>query len=313
MTEVRVHSSSNPFVAAIVVTYNRLELLKEGIVALQKQTYNHLQIIVVNNGSTDGTTDWLATQSDVLTLTQDNVGGAGGFFTGMKYAAEHDFDFVWIMDDDVIPRPDALEELIHAYFAKPDIGFVCSQVVGLDDKPMNIPEVDPRVTHDGSSAFYDLAARGMIKVSKATFVSLLIAGSTLREFGLPIKEYFIWGDDTEFTLRISLHRDSYLVTSSVVLHKRSLQTAVTFLTETNPTRLGFYFYMYRNSDHTNWPAMTWKHKTAWAFNRTFNLIALLLRGDFHRFRILLRATFALAHFQPEIQFPHPQKTDHAKV
>lgn len=313
MTEVLAHSTSEPSVAAVVVTYNRLELLKEGIAALQKQTYAHLQIIVVNNGSTDGTADWLAAQPDVLTLSQANVGGAGGFFTGMKYAAEHDFDLVWIMDDDVIPRPDALEELIRAYFAKPDIGFVCSQVIGLDDKPMNIPEVDPRVTHEGSSAFYDLASRGMVKVSKATFVSLLICGATLRKYGLPIKEYFIWGDDTEFTLRISSRLDSYLVTSSVVLHKRSLQTAVTFLTETNPTRLGFYFYMYRNSDHTNWPAMTWKHKTAWAFNRTFNLLSLLLKGDFRRCRILLRATLALARFKPEIEFPHLGQDEHAKA
>ena len=87
----------NSKVAIIVVTYNRLELLREEIVSLRKQTYQNTQIIVVNNGSTDDTLAWLEKQADIYTITQGNLGGAGGFFTGMKYAAENGFDYVQVV------------------------------------------------------------------------------------------------------------------------------------------------------------------------------------------------------------------------
>ena len=89
-------------VGIVVVTYNRYELLKEVIDALRQQTYQDFQIIVVNNGSTDGTSNWLSLQEDIITITQRNVGGAGGFYTGMKFVAENGYEFCWIMDDDVI-------------------------------------------------------------------------------------------------------------------------------------------------------------------------------------------------------------------
>lgn len=99
-------------VCIVVVTYNRLELLKEVVESLRNQTYTECQILVVNNGSTDSTLEWLSLQSDIITITQENCGGAGGFHTGMKYAAENEYDYCWVMDDDVISEPNALEELI---------------------------------------------------------------------------------------------------------------------------------------------------------------------------------------------------------
>ena len=64
-------------ITAVVVTFNRLELLKKGIESLRKQA-RLSNIIVVNNGSTDGTDKWLATQTDLRVINQENVGGSGG-------------------------------------------------------------------------------------------------------------------------------------------------------------------------------------------------------------------------------------------
>ena len=50
-------------VGIVVVTYNRLALLKEVIASLREQTYNNFQIIIVNNGSNDGTKEWLSLQN----------------------------------------------------------------------------------------------------------------------------------------------------------------------------------------------------------------------------------------------------------
>ena len=71
-------------VIAVVVTYNRLELLKRNLSCLRRQTVPLTTLVVVDNGSTDGTGVWLDEQEDVKTIHQTNVGGSGGFYTGME-------------------------------------------------------------------------------------------------------------------------------------------------------------------------------------------------------------------------------------
>ncbi|WP_295266446.1 glycosyltransferase, partial [Veillonella sp.] len=93
-------------VVAIVVTYNRLELLKECIQALQSQSLA-LDILVVDNNSNDGTRGYieklaLTNKNIIYKNTGENLGGAGGFNFGLKIAAKMDYEYVWIMDDDCI-------------------------------------------------------------------------------------------------------------------------------------------------------------------------------------------------------------------
>ena len=69
-------------VAVIVVTYNRLELLKEVIASLRIQSYTDRDIIVVDNSSTDGTNVWLKQQSDLIVITQKKFGWSWRFLYG---------------------------------------------------------------------------------------------------------------------------------------------------------------------------------------------------------------------------------------
>ena len=96
---------------AVTVTFNRKELLKRTIDCLRKNKPVS-KIVVVNNGSTDGTGEWLAKQDDLIVITQENVGGSGGFYTGIEYAYKAGADWIWCMDDDVFPRENCLEELL---------------------------------------------------------------------------------------------------------------------------------------------------------------------------------------------------------
>lgn len=290
-------------VGIIVVTYNRLSLLKEVVDALRKQTYADTQIIVVNNGSTDGTIEWLEVQKDIVTITQENLGGAGGFFTGMKYVAQNNFDFCWIMDDDVVCNPTALEELLNAYHKKNNIGFVCSKVVGIEGSPMNVPIVDQRPTSNGYSNYDDLIEYQMIKVSMATFVSVLFKVDIIKEVGLPYREFFIWGDDSEYTSRVSSKYDCYLACKSIVVHKRILQTSLSFYTENNPSRLKNYFYSFRNAAFIELHNSSFKCKMKFLIRRLGMLFSLFLKGDFLRFRILWKATIATYYFRPKLVFP----------
>lgn len=234
-------------VAILVVTYNRINLLKECIASLRLQTFLNYDIIVVNNSSTDGTLEWLNKQKDITTITQVNLGGAGGFYTGLKYIAEQGYDYCWLMDDDVVCNNDALQYLINAVHKYPESGFFCSRVYGTDMKPMNVPSVDDRSKNDYYPDWFDKIDEGLIKVKAATFVSVLIPIGRVFEVGLPLKEYFIWGDDAEYTLRLSSTHDCYLVIKSQVIHKRVIQKSLSFSEERDPTRLKNYFYLLRNS------------------------------------------------------------------
>ena len=81
-------------IIVVVVTFNRLELLKRNIECL-RMNKPVSSILVVNNGSTDGTREWLDTQTDLKTVHQENVGGSGGFHTGIEYAYQMGADWIW--------------------------------------------------------------------------------------------------------------------------------------------------------------------------------------------------------------------------
>lgn len=290
-------------IAIVVVTYNRLNLLKEEIASLRNQSYVNFQIIVVNNGSTDETLTWLREQNDIITITQDNCGGAGGFYTGMKYAAENGYEYCWIMDDDVICDKNALSELVKAYDVKPNIGFVCSKVIGTNGCPMNTPVVDDRGTENGYAEYYDLIENGMIKVKRATFVSVFFSSKIIYEIGLPYKDYFIWGDDYEYTARISLKYASYIACRSVVTHKRSIQRTLSFAEETNEVRLKNYYYKFRNEGYNS---IKYEHRNKYKviFNLIKRSIKLFLKFKMKNAGILIKSSIALLSFNPSITYPN---------
>lgn len=231
---------------AVVVTYNRLQLLQECIDSIRIQSRRPDEILVVNNGSIDGTKEWLESQDVLKVIHQENLGGAGGFHNGMKYAIQSGADFVWIMDDDVIVKPDALHKLINAAHRLGDFGFLASTVYGVDGNLLNVPSVDMRATQNGYPKWHRFLSRGIVQIREATFVSLLFPRKTIKKFGLPIREFFMWGDDTEYTYRVTKHVPAYLVGRSVVIHKRSIQTAPSIFTEVDRERIKKYFFMYRN-------------------------------------------------------------------
>ena len=91
-------------VLAIIVTYNRLDCLKECLASLNSQTCQDFDILVINNGSTDGTKEYLDSKENLLKIHQNNLGGAGGFYAGMKYMYDNGYEWLWMMDDDGLPE-----------------------------------------------------------------------------------------------------------------------------------------------------------------------------------------------------------------
>lgn len=226
-------------VAAVIVTFNRLEKLKRVLTSLEKQTRLPQSLVIINNASTDDTASYLAdyeasfSLSDKVSLrvvTLDtNTGGAGGFSRGMQEGYDAGADFVWIFDDDGYPQPDALERLLAGYDGAveelgPDVPFACSVVKFIDG---SICEMNnPVTTWDWGR----LLAKGQnsVLVSSCSFVSVLIPRWVMESFGLPYKEYFIWYDDAEYTQRISGACPGIQVLDSVVLHDMGENRGVNF-------------------------------------------------------------------------------------
>lgn len=286
-------------VAVIVVTYNRLNLLKDCIASLRSQTYQDSSIIVINNGSTDDTFQWLSAQKDIIVITQNNLGGAGGFFTGIKYACEHEYEYSWVMDDDVISYPDTLEQLMNQI--KPEIGFLCSNVLDVDEKPCNVPKVSISLSDKtGELVWGEYLLTGLLRVDIASFVSVCFNNERAFELGLPFKEYFIWGDDTEYTSRISVKYPSYMVIDSVVIHKRKIQGILSIHTEIEKNRIKNYFYYYRNRIHNK---RSFKLKFLhWGYCFC-EALGLFFRGNIYKSYIIMKALFSALIFAPKIVYP----------
>lgn len=287
-------------VATIVVTYNRLSLLQECIQSLKDQTFKDHTIIVVNNGSTDDTPKWLEGQKDVIVITQENLGGAGGFFTGLKYACEHGYDYSWIMDDDVVAEKDALEKLmLHAGTTR---GFLCSRIIGLNGEQCNVPLISKSRSDDTNELLWgEKLDEKLLKLDCASFVSVLIPTMTSKEIGLPYREYFIWGDDTEYTSRISCRYPSYMVIDSKVVHKRKIQRTISIFTETDKKRQKMFYYLYRNRIH--FPSQLSTKFVYFAYSH-FEAIKLLCRGKWWQFCTVLKGTWASLFFHPQIKYPN---------
>jgi GT2 family glycosyltransferase len=206
-------------VASVVITFNRINFLKEIIDAIRDQTRKPDAIIVVNNSSSDGTLEWLSQQDDLIVVTQDNVGSSGGQYTGIKKAYDLGFDWIWTMDDDVVPDEKCLEILF-------------------DDEEESIIRTPLRFTPDGSpfendaltynltnpfrSIWNDVLSKDLLNESKIPAVGITFEGplfhrSLVEKIGLPEKKIFIFGDDTEFFIRawktgwkIFVYRDAKL-------------------------------------------------------------------------------------------------------
>ena len=293
-------------VAAIIVTYNRKKLLLENIEALLHPSIDNdiLTIIVVDNHSTDGTAEAVepySTNKKIIYLdTGKNLGGAGGFHYGIKYVAEHNFDYIWIMDDDCIPTSNALEALLNASKKiNKSYGFLASKVLWKDNTicKMNVQRISLWKNVDDWKS-------SIVPIIMSSFVSLFVPVKNVRDFGLPIKEFFIWTDDWEFTRRISRNLPCYLVNDSIVVHKSNNNFGANIATE-DVDRLDRYNYLYRND--------------VFLYRREGleGILYELLRIGFHTLKVLkdapnkkiirlmkiYKATYKGLSFSPTIEFP----------
>ena len=144
---------------------------------------------------------------------------------------------------------DCLEKLMSARSKiEGKIGYLASSIIGPDSEPMNVPAIDMRPAKNGYPHWYKYLSEGIVQISRATFVSILVSYDAIKKCGLPCKDYFIWGDDSEYTMRISkYYAPAYFVGASVALHKRFNAKKLDIMMENDTKRLEMFRKYYRNT------------------------------------------------------------------
>jgi rhamnopyranosyl-N-acetylglucosaminyl-diphospho-decaprenol beta-1,3/1,4-galactofuranosyltransferase len=214
--------AADPRVVAVVVAYNRRDLVLDTLAALHAQTTAPDAVVVIDNASTDGSADAVAQAFPSVHLTRldRNTGGAGGFAIGMERALHaHAADAVWVMDDDTVPDEGALAALLRARRSAPaGTAVLASSVRWVDGRahPMNTPRARPGAR---GREVARARAHGCVPVRSASFVSFMVEAAAIRRHGLPIAAYFLWNDDFEFSTRVLRSARGYLVADSTVEHR----------------------------------------------------------------------------------------------
>ncbi len=206
--------------AAVVVSYNRRDLLRDVLDALAAQTRAPDEIIVIDNGSTDGSRAMLAEEFTGISvyLSADNIGGAGGFALGVDLAMAAGHSDAWLMDDDAVPHLDALERLLDAaqriaaaHPERPRPGFLTCRIVEPDGTPLTIWQPAPLA---GAVA----PVLGVTPLPWSPFVGVLVNLDLGRSTFLPMADFFIWLDDLEYTARLGRVSTGFAVEDAFITH-----------------------------------------------------------------------------------------------
>ena len=299
-------------VLAIVVTYNRLDMLKGCISHLLAQTYP-CDIMIVDNASTDATGEWCKSlltgkHNIIYENTGANIGGAGGFNYGMRRCVELGYDYAWVMDDDSFAQTDCLEKLAEAADKVGEFGFLSSACLWTDGSlcKMNWQRKYPlpKKTSEHHLTQEDLSQE-LAGIQSCTFVSAFFPVKVIKKVGLPIKEFFIWCDDIEYTRRITLKYKypAYAVTQSRIVHHIKNNEGTSLATD-DPERIPRYNYAFRNENYMyrqyGLKGFAY-YLVVIAFN-TFKVIARSKSYKMKRLGVIYRNLITGIAFNPKIEY-----------
>lgn len=237
-------------IIACTVSYNSSEIIENTIDALLRQTYPVDRIVIVDNCSTDENKKRLSLyrnkspKIDIVWLNS-NGGGATGFYEAMKYAREqYNPEWYWLMDDDAYPEDDCLRILMDRQEKLDNVGFIAPIIWGLDNKKHQLYHArkstsKPYRFERVADSYEKLNPVEQIDVD--AFVGPLISNVAVKACGFPRPGYFLEGDDTDYTFRITRKYKGYLVKDAQINHKDLVITD-----GINPGMWWKQYYSFRN-------------------------------------------------------------------
>ena len=294
-------------IGAVIVTYNRKELLTECLDCLLKQDYKNIEVLVIDNASTDGTEDhikkYIKKENIHYINTGANLGGAGGFNFGMREAFKRNYDYIWLMDDDsMINDPKTASSFIEkAALLKDDFSFMSCPVKWTDG---SLCIMNRQTFSDEWANHAEFLDKGLIPIKTATFVSFFINTKVAKKVGLPIKEFFIYSDDIEYSYRLGKVKPAYLNTSCSVLHKMASNSGGSIVNAPYD-RIDRTFYNHRNLEyivrhHYNKREKRYGYRHKYLQN-VYYILRLAPDHKLKRLAVLTKGKLAGLFFNPKVE------------
>jgi GT2 family glycosyltransferase len=231
-------------ILAHIHTFNDVDVIEQLLDALRRQTRPLDAVLLVDNASSDGTSDKAFSENITVVRNSQNLGPSGAIRIGFAHALEQLFDWTWILDADSVPEPDALEKLI-AFFEGLSLA-EREQVCFLNCLPLTVTgEVKQ---HPLSFAKAGIEVRALERVREFTQCDFTLWSGSLyrmaavRRIGMPTADYVIDVGEFEYGYRArQLGFTSYIVHRGVIHHDVGRTPgAVTSLYRFGPIRLTSY-------------------------------------------------------------------------
>lgn len=206
---------AKPTICAIILNWNKKDWLESLLYSLLESAHyppphfvQVLDIVVVDNASTDQSVDLIKQKFPFVKIIENsfNLGGSGGYNTGLKYALKQEYDFVWLLDNDVKVMPGALDGLLEAMESDPHIGLVGSKILHYDNEQL-ISEVGALINHFTIYPIPQLADKIddhktlVLDVDYVAACSVLARIKHVRTVGILDDKYFLMWDDMEWGVR----------------------------------------------------------------------------------------------------------------
>jgi GT2 family glycosyltransferase len=232
-------------ILAHVHTFNAAGIIDRTIEALLRQTRPLDGIIVVDNASTDGTVDRPSLKNATILRHHENAGTSGAVVTGLQFALEQGYDWMWILDADSVPEPDALERLLDLFASLPrgvqdKTAFLASLARDLSSGTQFHGQV---LIREGLEVVTPSPGQRHYRCDLTIWSGCLFSLEAVRRIGLPNADYVLdWGD-FEFTYRaMSAGYKGFIDQESKLNHNVRGASLVPFEIRVGPLRRKFYDY-----------------------------------------------------------------------
>jgi GT2 family glycosyltransferase len=220
-------SNADPHVCCVIVNWNGWRDTLDCLASLREQEYGNLQVLVVDNGSTDDSVERIrsAFPETRLIETGKNIGFSRGCNAGLRAALAGSAEFVWLLNNDTVCPPDTLRKLVRRAVATPEAGLVGTVLLCAHD-PAKVQawgggRISPWIAF--STHFH--APREFGPNCYTTFASVLARREMFEEVGLLYEGFFMYCDDTDFCLRMQKTPWKIVMAEdTAVLHKEGAST-----------------------------------------------------------------------------------------
>jgi GT2 family glycosyltransferase len=244
------------FVVIIILNYNKKDDLLECIDSISKQDYRNFQVIVLDNGSTDGSARVIKNKySDVHIIENKiNSGAAGGRNIAIKYAVENfNYDFILFLDNDVIVEKYFLEEMIKSFAKDKSIGIVTPKCYMMNF-PGTIGYAGGMSVNLFTGKISDIGSgqKDEGQFDRSGFVPAcgglcLVKNSVINEVGFFDEKFNPYGwEDVDFSIRARKHGFKIFYNhKAVVYHKGGKKQRGELAQEYEFSKVRNYFYLLR--------------------------------------------------------------------